>query len=326
MKHVSLILSLTLLLTAAGALPGCRKELPEGTPQDWLQDARDMEAQGLYFQEARENAPLGALEYYRLCLERGEFGAETAADIRHRIAWLSAVRLVLEPGYLGRPDYPEAIVAMTQFRQQWPDSPYRGLALFYRGLAKEYDIDAQDTAGAIADYQQFIRENPGHSLVPEARLRIGHCWEFDLDHSDYRKAMAAYDALIAEFGPSNDALRNAPTLQRMAVERALYHKALILENRLAESADPAEAEPYYAAAAECYRRLTDPLFFGKVRFKRSQFVHFRLGVLLAEKLQRVDEGLAVLQDMANRWSQSPWKGRVGWKMEQIRKAAAAPRS
>ena len=36
------------------------------------------------------------------------------------------------------------------------------------------------------------------------------------------------------------------------------------------------------------------------------------------------EGLAVLELMGRRWRESPWYGRVQWKMKQIRERAGAP--
>jgi len=322
-----LCLILVLVLAAGLGPAGCRRqERLEGTPEEWYQDARSMEEQGLYFQEKRENAPLGALEYYQWCLAKGEFDEPTTREMQHRVAWYSALRLLLTEEFMSKADYQGAIEAMTRFREEWSDSPYRALALYYRGLAKEYDIDFQDTAGAIEDYRAFIAEYPDHSLVPEAWARIGHCYEFDLDSPDYAKAIAVYDQLIATYGPTNDAMRSedTPELARMAVERALYNKARILDDRLAEADDPAAERQCYAAAAECYGRLTDPMFFGRSRFKESQFVHYRYGCLLAEQLGRADDGLAVLERMAERWRESPWYGRVQWKMKLIRERAGAP--
>jgi len=320
-------LVLVLVLAAGLGLEGCRRqERPEGTPEEWYQDARSMEEQGLYFKEERENAPLGALEYYQWCLAEGRFDDSITREIRHRIAWYSALKLLLTEEFMSKADYRGAIEAMTGFRDQWPDSPYRALALYYRGLAKEYDIDFQDTAGAIEDYRQFIAENPDHALVPEAWSRIGHCWEFNLDSADYAKAIAVYDRLIETYGPTNEVVRrpDTPELVRMCVERALYNKARILEDYLAETDDAEKARNCYARAVECYGRLTDPVFFGAARFKQAQFVHYRYGCLLAERLGKVDEGLAALEQMAQRWRESPWYGRVQWRMKQIRERTGRP--
>lgn len=323
MKRLRILATCLSAALVLAALSGCRKETPEGTPEEWLDDAQALHDQGMYYQEARENAPLGALEYYMLCLQHGRYDEPTTREIRHMIDWLSALKLVLAEGGQNKADYPEAIRAMTAFRENWPGSPNRGLALFYRALAKEYDVDYQDTAGAIEDYRQFVdecrsdeatRDSP---LIPEARVRIGHCYEFNLDQPDYPDAIEVYDAVIKEYGPTNDALRQVPLQTRMCVERALYCKARILEDRLAPAAQADEALRCYAQAAEAYQRLTDPVFFGSVRFKQAQFVNYRYGCLLAEKLGRKDEGLAVLQSMADRWRESPWYGRVKFKMEQI---------
>ena len=162
--------------------------------------------------------------------------------------------------------------------------------------------------------------------MPETWSRIGHCYEFDLDRPDYAKAIAVYDRLIEIYGPTNEVVGrpDTPALARMSVERALYNKARILEDHLAETDDAETARDCYARAAECYGRLTAPIFFGAARFKQAQFVHYRYGCLLAEQLGRVDDGLAVLEQMGQRWRESPWYGRVQWKMKQIRERAGAP--
>lgn len=335
--NVSCVLLMALFLVAP--LAGCGDDRPDGTPASWLEDAATLEKQGDLFQEDREGAPLGALEYYQACLDYGDgkdVPADRRRDIRHRLQWLSALKMMMTEGYTGAPDYRGAIDAMTRFRAAWPESPYRALALFYRGLAREYDIDYQDTAGAIADYRLFLKAYPDHPLVPEVWLRIGHCHEFNLNAPDYLKAIEAYDRVIEAYEPevlrlglSADNERQVARLPLvMAVERALYYKARILDDRLAPKATGNEARRLWQAAAECYGRLMARLpdgktdrYFGRRRFKQQQFVHYRRGVLLAEKLGRVDEGLAVLRAMGDRWRESPWYGKVKWKCEQIEKAA-----
>jgi len=328
-RHIPTLL---LALLAAALAAGCKKELPKGSPAAWLEDATALEEQGDYFQEDREQAPLGALEYYRLCLEAapGTFNEERMTQIRQRVQWLSALKLVLTEDFMGKCDYQGAIAAMTQFLKDWPDSPYSRLALFYRGLAREYDVDYQDTAGAIADYQAFLENNPDDPLAPEVRVRIGHCYEFDLDKPDYDKAIETYDDTIAKYGPKVEELNvraddvtdveHLPEL--MAVERALYNKARILEDHLAQTRTD-QPRDCYEQAAECYHRLMDERFFGTIRFKQSQFVYFRYAVLLAEKLDRPQEGIDVLKTMEKRWPESPMYGRAKWKREQIEKTVAA---
>ncbi len=311
-------------------LAGCRdSSAEEGRPADWLSEARALEAQGRYFREKRAGAPRGALEYYERCLKAkrtvspdplGEFPLD---DLRRKVDWLRALRLVMREEDASKADYRGAIRALTEFRRRWPESPRHAEALFFRALAREYDMDYQDIDGAVADYRLLLQEAPESPLVPEVMLRIGHCHEFNLDAPDYEAALEAYDKLIERFGPSNETLRKAPTLTRMAVERALYYKARILEDRMAPGAEGSGARRGYAAAAACYRRLTDPMFFSDMRFKQSQFVHFRLGCILAERLGRVDEGLEVLEAMARRWRESPWYGRVKAKIEAIREGAEA---
>jgi len=332
MLHHRHMPTLLLALLAAALAAGCKKEVPKGTPAAWLEDATALEEQGDYFQEDREQAPLGALEYYRLCLEAGgdAFTEDQMTQIRQRVQWLAALKLVLTEDFMGKCDYQTAIAAMTKFMKDWPKSPYSRLALFYRALAREYDVDYQNAPGAIADYDAFLKQYPDDALVPEVRVRIGHCYEFDLDEPDYTKAIETYSGIIEDYGPKVEELdvraddvadvEHLPIL--MAVERALYNKARILEDHLARTR-PDEARDCYARAAECYHRLMDGRFFGTIRFKQSQFVHFRYAVLLAEQLDRPRESIDVLKTMEERWPESPMYGRAKWKREQIEKAVAA---
>lgn len=333
---------LTIFLAAlllAASLVGCGDDRPDGTPASWLEDAATLEKQGDLFQEDREGAPLGALEYYQACLDHAgeeDFPADRQRDIRHRIQWLSALKMMMTEGYGGVPDYRGAIEAMTRFRAAWPESEYRALALFYRALAREYDIDYQDIAGAIVDYRLFLKEYANHPLVPEVWLRIAHCHEFNLDAPDYLKALEAYDRVIDTYEPEVQRLglsadnkgQVADLSKLMAVERALLNSARILDDRLAPKATGDEARQMWQTAADYYGRLMAKLpdgktdrYFGRRRFKQQQFVHYRRGVLLAEKLGRVDDGLVVLKAMGERWRESPWYGKVKWKCEQIEKAA-----
>jgi Tetratricopeptide repeat len=337
MAHRLIILLMALLLAAS--LAGCGDEQPDGTPASWLEDAAMLEKQSDLFQEDREGAPLGAMEYYQAWLDhanREELPADRKRDIEHRLQWLSALKMMMTEGYGGATDYRGAIEAMTRFRETWPKSEHRALALFYRGLAREYDIDYQDTAGAIVDYRSFLKEFPEHTLVPEVRLRIAHCHEFNLDAPDYPMALEAYKHVIVAYesevkrlGLSADNKGQVADLSKlMAVERALLNSARILDDRLAPKATGDEARQMWQTAADYYGRLMAKLpdgktdrYFGGRRFKQQQFVHYRRGVLLAEKLGHVDEGLAVLKAMGERWRESPWYGKVKWKCEQIEKAA-----
>lgn len=328
-----------IILCIVSSLAGCRRDTPDGTAEDWYEEARALEAENSFYQESREGAPLGALEYYQFCLQAGGFDQARTTEIRQRVQWLAAFKLVTTEESLGKSDYPAAIAAMTAYRSQWPTSPEAPLALFYRGLAKEYDLDRQDAPGAIADYRQFIQESPDHWLVPEAWIRIAHSYEFDLDRPDYARAAEIYDQILATYrgevervgvraDSEDDRVAYLPKL--LTVERALYNKALLLENHLAVEAAQAPAgadrvRQCYEQAAECYRELMHERYFGRVRFKQAQFVMFRYGVVLAENLGRVEDGVRVLKDMEKRWPESPWYGRVLWKRQQIEKAAARPR-
>ena len=330
-SRIAILLALLLALGAFGL--GCKSEAAdEGTPEDWLADARQSEREGAYYQEDRENAPLGALEYYQKYLDALGDAAPDRDQLVEKVRWLSIIKLMTADHFQGKADYPRAIEALAVFRREYPQSENYAMALFFLGLATEYDIDNPDMAAAIDYYQQFIKANPGHYMVPEVYIRIGHCCEFDLRSPEnpggpkFQEAIEVYDKVVAQFGGDGAAVRAAPLVTRLAVEQALYNKARILESRLVAGAEDEKARAYYSQAAECYRRLTDPVFFGmdpafydQARFKKFQFVNFRLGCLLAENLDRKAEGRQVLQEMADRWKESPWYGRIKAKIEEIDK-------
>jgi outer membrane protein assembly factor BamD (BamD/ComL family) len=325
-----LLLVLVAGLLTAVVLVGCAGDpADEGTPEDWLQDARHSEREGAYYQEQRENAPLGALEYYEKCL--GAMGEQTPGrdEMVRNVRWLRIVKLMSADHFQGKANYPAAVEALVDFRRDYPDDDHAPMALFLLALAKESDIDRPALAEAIVLYRQFIADYPEHDMAPEAWLRIGHCYEFDLrcpenpDGPKFREAVDTYTQLIEQFGPTDEAVEAAPLLVRLAVEQAIYNKAMVLDLHLAaRTTDAAEAKALYGEAAACYRRLTGPVFFDQVRFKKFQYVTFRLGTLLAEKLGQPEEGKQVLRGMAERWSESPWFGRVKAKIEQIDRRAA----
>jgi len=323
-SRFAILLVLLVVLGAVGL--GCKSETAEeGTPEDWLADARQSEGEGAYYQEARENAPPGALEYYQKYLDALGDQAPDRDELVEKVLWLGIVKLMTADHFQGKADYPRAIEALAVFRREYPQSQNHAMALLFMGLATEYDIDDPDMAGAVDYYRQFIKENPGHYMIPEVYIRIGHCWEFDLRSPEnpggprFQEAIEVYDKVVAQFGVDGTAVRAAPLVTRLAVEQALYNKARILESRLVAGAEGEKAREYYSQAAECYRRLMDPVFYDQARFKKFQFVNFRLGCLLAENLGRKAEGRKVLEEMAERWKESPWYGRIKAKIEQIDK-------
>ncbi|HOI54547.1 MAG TPA: outer membrane protein assembly factor BamD [Phycisphaerae bacterium] len=322
LRHIVAMLAAGLFAVAMAA--GCARDAAdEGTPEDWLEDGRHSEREGAYYQEQRENAPLGALEYYEKYLDAVGERAEEREQLVRKVQWLRIVKLMSADHFQGKADYAAATRALEEFRRAYPDDDRAAMALFLLAVAKESDVDQPAMAEAIVLYRRFIADYPGHDLVPEAWLRIGHCYEFDLRGPEnpggpkLQEAVNTYTTLIEQFGPTDDAVAAAPLMTRLAVEQAIYNKATILDLHLAAKAEGPEAAALYSQAAECYRRLTGPVFFDQVRFTKFQFVTFRLGTLLAEKLGRPEEGKRVLRGMADRWSDSPWFGRVKAKIEEI---------
>jgi hypothetical protein len=103
----------------------------------------------------------------------------------------------------------------------------------------------------------------------------------------------------------------------MAVERALFNQARLLDNYVATRTDAARDRPAFAQAAACYERLTHQVFYDSARFKHFQFIQYRLGCILAEELGRKEEGAKVLWAMTRRWRESPMYGTVVARLEKI---------
>jgi tol-pal system protein YbgF len=71
-----------------------------------------------------------------------------------------------------RGDFPAAQTAFTEFVRRYPQSGYRGTALFWLGNAQYAN---RDYKGAIANFRALLTQAPDHARAPEALLSIANC-------------------------------------------------------------------------------------------------------------------------------------------------------
>ncbi len=71
-----------------------------------------------------------------------------------------------------RGDFPAAQTAFTEFARRYPQSGYRGTALFWLGNAQYAN---RDYRGAIANFRALLALGPEHARAPESLLSIANC-------------------------------------------------------------------------------------------------------------------------------------------------------
>ena len=71
-----------------------------------------------------------------------------------------------------RGDFPASQTAFTEFVRRYPQSGYRGTALFWLGNAQYAN---RDYRGAIANFRALLTQSPDHARAPEALLSIANC-------------------------------------------------------------------------------------------------------------------------------------------------------
>jgi tol-pal system protein YbgF len=71
-----------------------------------------------------------------------------------------------------RGDFPAAQTAFTEFVRRYPQSGYRGTALFWLGNAQYAN---RDYRGAIANFRALLALGPDHVRAPETLLSIANC-------------------------------------------------------------------------------------------------------------------------------------------------------
>ncbi len=71
-----------------------------------------------------------------------------------------------------RGDFPAAQTSFTEFVRRYPQSGYRGTALFWLGNAQYAN---RDYRGAITNFRALLAQAPDHARAPEALLSIANC-------------------------------------------------------------------------------------------------------------------------------------------------------
>jgi len=71
-----------------------------------------------------------------------------------------------------RGDFPAAQTSFSEFVKRYPQSGYRGTALFWLGNAQYAN---RDYKGAIANFRALLTQAPDHARAPEALLSIANC-------------------------------------------------------------------------------------------------------------------------------------------------------
>lgn len=186
---------------------------------------------------------LGADEYFEYAKKKYDDGDYLGAITEFTVITLKfSGNPVVDDAqyYLAESHYKqnEFLIAISEYEKlinDYPQSPYAVLAQFKVGLAN-YEmslrpaLDQSFTRSAMRKFQEFIEENPGHSLTPEAEKKI----------------MAMREKLASK------QLLGATTYRKMGIyDSAVIYYDIILE-RYYDTAVVAEAMFY---RAECLYKL-----------------------------------------------------------------------
>jgi len=135
------------------AMRGQNEQLTRGVSE--LQRGQRDVAQGV---EER----LRRFEPVKVTVDGREFTADPA-ETREFDASLAIFR---------RGDFPAAQTSFTEFLRRYPQSGYRGTALFWLGNSQYAN---RDYRGAIASFRALLTQSPEHARAPEALLSIANC-------------------------------------------------------------------------------------------------------------------------------------------------------
>ena len=135
------------------AMRGQNEQLTRGVSE--LQRGQRDVAQGV---EER----LRRFEPSKVTMDGREFTADPA-EAREFDASLAIFR---------RGDFPAAQTSFTEFVRRYPQSGYRGTALFWLGNAQYAN---RDYRGAITSFRALLTQSPEHARAPEALLSIANC-------------------------------------------------------------------------------------------------------------------------------------------------------
>ncbi len=106
-------------------------------------------------------------------------------------------------------DFVLAQTAFTEFLRRFPQSGYRGTALFWLGNAQYAN---RDYRGAIANFRALLQQAPDHARAPEAVLSIANC---QIELKDGPSARKTLDDLVKAYPQSEAAAAAKERLARL---------------------------------------------------------------------------------------------------------------
>ena len=232
----------TLLLL--GVLLGCASQKGSGKPKTLEQQKKE------------------ALEQYRDGMEELLAGNYTEAiELFNQVARLpsyikysSLARLRAADAVLLKEDYESAVLMYENFLKQYEGHPESGYASYRIGQSYFVQIPSDwFLAPPVYERQQlhmeyaqktlrkFIREYPGHRLVPSARDMLNQCDRIAFDHELY----------VARFYESREKFRGV--VQRMEGLFQAYPKRAVTEENVLMLANAYENTERFSDASFMYR-------------------------------------------------------------------------
>lgn len=108
-----------------------------------------------------------------------------------------------------RGDFPAAQTSFTEFVRRYPQSGYRGTALFWLGNAQYAN---RDYRGAITNFRALLAQAPDHARAPEALLSIANC---QIELKDNPGARRTLQELVQAYPQSEAATAARERLARL---------------------------------------------------------------------------------------------------------------
>lgn len=112
-------------------------------------------------------------------------------------------------GIFRKGDFVAAQAAFAEFVRRFPQSGYRGTALFWLGNAQYAN---RDYRGAIANFRALLQQAPDHARAPEAVLSIANC---QIELKDGPSARKTLDDLVKAYPQSEAAAAAKERLARL---------------------------------------------------------------------------------------------------------------
>jgi tol-pal system protein YbgF len=129
-------------------------------------------------------------------------GREFAADPAEQRDFDAAL------GLFRKGEFVAAQGAFAEFVKRYPQSGYRGTALFWLGNAQYAN---RDYRGAIANFRALLQQAPDHPRAPEAVLSIANC---QIELKDNASARRTLDDLVKAYPQSEAAVAAKERLAR----------------------------------------------------------------------------------------------------------------